>query len=179
MGSILELSGKDRVGEAQNTPIMSITMERGLIDQSQKFKKRIASIDISKYKKVYRNELVVGFPIDEGVLGFQMKYISAAVSPAYTIWKLKNKKTIDVEFLELVLRSFAMRETYRSKMQGAVDRRRNVPRDIFLNIAIPVPPMSIQRTIVKKNRQIRGAEELIGKLEKNVQQKLESIWDVN
>src|SRR5262249_3140322 len=78
-------SGSDRIGPGDNAPVMSITMDRGLIDQSAKFKKRIASADISHYKKVYRNELVVGFPIDEGVLGFQKKYQYAAVSPAYTI----------------------------------------------------------------------------------------------
>ena len=60
---------------------MSITMNDGLIDQGDKFKKRIASADISKYNRVYKNDLVIGFPIDEGVLGFQTKYDVAAVSP--------------------------------------------------------------------------------------------------
>ena len=44
-------------------------------------KRRVASADISNYKKVYRNELVVGFPIDEGVLGFQFKYPFAGCKP--------------------------------------------------------------------------------------------------
>ena len=79
-GDLLEISGKDRVGNL-DLPIMSITMNDGLIDQGDKFRKRIASSDIAHYKKAYRNELVVGFPIDEGVLGFQTKYDAAAVSP--------------------------------------------------------------------------------------------------
>ncbi|MBK9210754.1 MAG: hypothetical protein IPL71_21720 [Anaerolineales bacterium] len=101
---MLEKSGFDRVGDLKNVPIMSITMHDGLIDQKDKFNKRIASKDISNYKKVYRNELVMGFPIDEGVLGFQTKYDYAAVSPAYKIWKLKNLD-FDVEVIEMIIRS--------------------------------------------------------------------------
>lgn len=69
-GDLFKRAGDNRVGSLKNVPIMSITMHEGLIDQKDKFNKRIASKDISGYRLVYRNELVVGFPIDEGVLGF-------------------------------------------------------------------------------------------------------------
>ena len=110
---------------------MSITMEHGLIDQAEKFNKRVASANISHYKKVYLNELVVGFPIDEGVLGFQVKYPFAAVSPSYQVWRLKEPGA-DVAFLDILLRSQVMRKVYRLKMQGAVDRRRSIDRAVFL-----------------------------------------------
>jgi type I restriction enzyme S subunit len=48
-----------------------MTMHEGLVDQASKFKKRVASADTAAYKLVRRNQLVVGFPIDEGVLSFQ------------------------------------------------------------------------------------------------------------
>ena len=48
-----------------------MTMHAGLCDQSAKFKKHIASVDTSDYKIVKRDQLVVGFPIDEGVLDFR------------------------------------------------------------------------------------------------------------
>ena len=63
-------------------PILSMTMHDGLVDQADKFKKRVASSDTSQYKVVKRNQLVVGFPIDEGVLSFQNRYDHAIVSPA-------------------------------------------------------------------------------------------------
>ncbi len=85
IGDLIELAKQKKVGDNKNIPIMSITMKDGLIDQMDKFNKRIASTNISKYKKVAMNELVIGFPIDEGVLGFQTKYKYAAVSPAYKI----------------------------------------------------------------------------------------------
>ena len=64
------MSGKVKVGEDTNIPIMSITMEHGLIDQHEKFKNE-SQVLIFLGIKGFKNELVMGFPIDEGVLGFQ------------------------------------------------------------------------------------------------------------
>jgi len=175
LGDLFELSGREKIGEFIDAPIMSITMNQGLIDQNEKFKKRIASSDISKYKKVYKNELVVGFPIDEGVLGFQYKYPYAAVSPAYTIWKLK-RHDIDLIFLEMLLRSSQMREIYKSKMQGAVDRRRSIPKDVFLEIKIPIPPMEEQKKIVNNQEKIKQEELIIKDLEQKIDGQLKTLW---
>lgn len=158
LGELFELSGQDRVGNEQDTPVMSITMHSGLVDQGDKFKKRVASKDLSKYRKVYKNELVMGFPIDEGVLGFQTKYDFAAVSPAYKIWRLK-KTDFDVRVLEMILRSLTMRDVYKSKMQGAVDRRRNIPDDVFLEIEIPIPSSAKTKSIINKHTEMLKAKQ--------------------
>jgi type I restriction enzyme M protein len=169
LGEVLDLSGKDKVKD-EDIPVMSITMYDGLIDQSDKFKKRIASKDISNYKKVYFNELVVGFPIDEGVLGFQTKYQVAAVSPAYDIWKLKNDNIISISYFEKILRSNQAREIYKSKMQGAVSRRRSIPKSDFVKIQIPLPPLEVQKEIVEqievKQKAIDHAKAVIESLER-------------
>ena len=174
---LFELSGKDKIGEDQNAPVMSITMESGLIDQKEKFKKRIASSNISKYKKVYRNELVVGFPIDEGVLGFQTKYKYAAVSPAYKIWRLK-KKDINIPFLDMLLRAQNLREIYKTKMQGSVDRRRSIPDDIFIQIRIPLPPKNIQDNFVKKQQEIENFNRKIKAIKSDIQHDINSFWQL-
>lgn len=174
LGDILEASGKERVGN-EDLPIMSITMNDGLIDQRDKFKKRIASTDISSYRKVRHNELVVGFPIDEGVLGFQTKYDAAAVSPAYKIWRLK-RTDIDVTFLELLLRSHKMREIYLQLMQGAVDRRRSIPDDIFLTIPLPIPSRAVQKKVIAKHSAIETKKTQIKSLERDVQGEIAELW---
>jgi type I restriction enzyme S subunit len=69
-------------------PLLSMTMHDGLVDQSAKFKKRVASADVSDYKVIKRGQMVVGFPIDEGVLDFQTLYDEGIVSPAYGVWEL-------------------------------------------------------------------------------------------
>ncbi len=136
-----------RVGDDQALPVLSITMKQGLVDQSDKFKKRIASSDISGYKRVLLNELVVGFPIDEGVLGIQTLYPAAAVSPAYDVWGIRQDG-LDLAFFELILRSQQARSRYRLKMRVTAGRRRTLEKGEFLSMEFPVPPLSEQKVLV-------------------------------
>jgi len=145
-GEILRIAPRELV-ESRDLPILSITMRDGLIDQDQKFKKRIASGDISTYKVVHKGNLVVGFPIDEGVLGFQHRYEAAAVSPAYDIWEATGKHQLHRGFFERVLRSPTARAVYVAKMRGTTNRRRTIPKDVFKKIMFPLPPLPEQKRI--------------------------------
>ncbi|WP_432380622.1 hypothetical protein [Duganella sp. P38] len=151
----MEQSGRDRAGD-QNLPVLSITMKHGLVDQADKFKKRIASSDASNYRIAYKNELVVGFPIDEGVLGFQTKYPAGIVSPAYDIWKLQRKADCHIPYLERYLRSSQARSSYATRMQGAVARRRRLTKTDFLNLEIPFPPLDDQIRIAHLLGKVEG-----------------------
>src|SRR3989339_1491068 len=177
LSSILEKSG-EKVGKRKNIPVMSITMNNGLIDQSKKFKKRIANIDISKYKLVKRDELVVGFPIDEGVLGFQTKYDYAAVSPAYDVWRVK-RSDIPIIYLEYILRSPVAINLYKNSMKGTANRRRVVPKEIFLSLKIPI----YENIVGKTSKQIEDINFQNKKLEKHIlnnneeiKQKVAELW---
>ncbi|WP_063812068.1 restriction endonuclease subunit S [Burkholderia cepacia] len=143
LGSILEQSGYHRAGDKE-LPLLSITMRNGLVDQADKFKKRVASQDTSNYRVAYKNELVVGFPIDEGVLGFQTKYPAGIVSPAYDIWRLKDESSCHIPYLERYLRSPQARRLYASRMRGAVARRRSLTKEDFLKLEIPFPALDDQ-----------------------------------
>lgn len=172
-GSVFEVSGKDKAG-AKEYPVMSITMHEGLIDQADRFKSGIASKDTSKYKVVHRNELVVGFPIDEGVLGFQRKYEAAIVSPAYDIWRLTGESA-DISYLERILRSDPARKLYAANMQGAVSRRRSIPRDRMKTLKIPLPLIEIQREIVAE---LDGYQKIIDAAQ-TIVQTYESTIEIN
>ena len=134
---------------ARDLPILSMTMRDGLVDQEEKFKKRIASANTSTYKIVKRGQLVVGFPIDEGVLSFQDRYSEALVSPAYEIWDIKSSEHIETRYLEKYLRSSRAINYYRSKLQGTTARRRSLPKDAFLALPITLPATSEQQRIVQ------------------------------
>lgn len=168
LSEILDQSGRHRAGD-QDLPVLSITMKHGLVDQAAKFKKRIASSDTSNYRIAYKNELVVGFPIDEGVLGFQTKYPAGIVSPAYDIWRLKNEADCHIPYLERYLRSPHARSLYASRMQGAVARRRSLTRTDFLNLEVPFPPL---------DDQIRMAH-LLGKVERLVAQRKQHLQQLD
>lgn len=166
LSEILEQSGRDRAGD-QDLPVLSITMKHGLVDQAEKFKKRVASSDTSNYRIAYKNELVVGFPIDEGVLGFQTKYAAGIVSPAYDIWRLQSEVDCHIPYLERYLRSSQARSSYASRMQGAVARRRSLTKTDFLNLEIPFPPVDNQIRIAHLLGKVEG---LIAQRKQHLQQ---------
>jgi type I restriction enzyme, S subunit len=168
LGEILSPSGRHRAG-SQDLPVLSITMKHGLVDQAEKFKKRIASNNTENYRIAYRNELVVGFPIDEGVIGFQTKYPAGIVSPAYDIWKLTNEDISHIPYLERYLRSTQARNLYASRMQGAVARRRSLTKSDFEKLEIPFPPL---------NDQIRIAH-LLGKVEGLIAQRKQHLQQLD
>lgn len=163
---LLEQSGRHRAGD-QDLPVLSITMKHGLVDQAEKFKKRVASSDTSNYRVAYKNELVVGFPIDEGVLGFQTKYPAGIVSPAYDIWTLRSEADSHIPYLERYLRSAQARSSYASRMQGAVARRRSLTKTDFLNLEIPFPPLDDQIRIAHLLDKVEG---LIAQRKQHLQQ---------
>ncbi|HGS5167329.1 TPA: restriction endonuclease subunit S [Vibrio harveyi] len=171
LDDLLAPSGKQRAGN-QDLPVLSITMKHGLVDQAEKFKKRVASNNTSKYRIAFKNELVVGFPIDEGVLGFQVKYKAGIVSPAYDIWKLKDESNTHIPYLERYLRSPQARNLYASRMQGAVARRRSLTKIDFLNLEIPFPPLNdqiriayllskVERLIIQRKEHLQQLDDLL------------------
>jgi type I restriction enzyme M protein len=59
---------RTRVKDRKDVAVLSMTMKHGLIEQAQKFKNDIASKNLCSYKLVKKGQLVIGFPINEGVL---------------------------------------------------------------------------------------------------------------
>ena len=147
LGELLKPSPKKTAGEL-DAPILSITMHDGLVEQGTRFKKRIASLDTSIYRIVFKGQLVVGFPIDEGVLDFQDKYSQALVSPAYGVWDLVSDE-VTPEFLGLFLKSPRAISIYKSRLRGTTARRRSLPTKVFQEIEFPLPPLGEQKRIAE------------------------------
>ncbi len=128
-------------------PVLSMTMRDGLVDQATKFKKRVASEDTSNYKVIKKNQLVVGFPIDEGVLSFQRLYSEAIVSPAYDVWDVISQEVL-TDYLERFLRGPIALTFYAQKLRGSTARRRTLPDDVFLSLSVPLPAITEQTRIL-------------------------------
>lgn len=92
LGTLIKPAKLQKCGN-DDYPVLSMTMHNGLVFQSDKFKKSVASQDKSTYKVVHRNQLVIGFPIDEGVLATQRITDAGIVSPAYGIWDVDQTKS--------------------------------------------------------------------------------------
>lgn len=146
LGTLISQAKKVRCGE-EDYPVLSMTMHNGLIFQDKKFKKVIASQDRSNYKVVYRNQLVISFPIDEGVLAAQRITDAGIVSPAYGIWDIDQEKILP-EFLECALRCERALNYYKSKLRGSTARRRSLPTSILLAFNVPLPSISEQLNVL-------------------------------
>ncbi len=145
-----ELIKKAKIVRCDNNeyPILSMTMHKGLIFQDEKFKKTIASKDTSSYKVVFRNQLVVSFPIDEGVLATQRITDAGIVSPAYDIWDI-NQEQVLPEYLEYCLRCERALQYYKSKLRGSTARRRSLPTPTLLAFTIPLIDISQQKSVLE------------------------------
>ena len=142
LGTVISPAKVKRCG-TDNYPVLSMTMHDGLVLQSGKFKKEIASKDRSDYKVVLRNQLVISFPIDEGVLAAQRIADAGIVSPAYGIWDIDQAKILP-EYLEYALRCDRALDYYKAKLRGSTARRRSLPTPTLLTFTIPSPPLSEQ-----------------------------------
>ena len=147
LGTLIHPVKTVRCGD-RDYPILSMTMHDGLVFQDEKFKKVIASKDKSDYKVVYRNQLVVSFPIDEGVLAAQRITDAGIVSPAYGIWDIDQQRIIP-EFLELALRCNRALEYYKAKLRGSTARRRSLPTPTLLAFDIPLPSVDEQESALE------------------------------
>ena len=163
LGTLISQAKTVRCGEA-DYPVLSMTMHNGLVFQDEKFKKVIASKDRSNYKVVCRNQLVISFPIDEGVLAAQRITDIGIVSPAYGIWDIDQEKVLP-EFLEYALRCERALHYYKSKLRGSTARRRSLPTPTLLAFTIPLPSIDEQLHILEI---VHKVKDVIDKREKEI-----------
>lgn len=170
LGTLIHQAKTVRCGDG-DYPVLSMTMHDGLVFQNDKFKKAIASKDKSGYKVVKRNQLVISFPIDEGVLAAQRIVDAGIVSPAYGIWDI-NQEIILPEFLEYALRCDRALSYYKAKLRGSTARRRSLPTETLLAYTVPLPDISEQEHILnvvhKTQKVISGRTEEISLLDELV-----------
>lgn len=145
LGSIISAAPNIRCG-SDSYPVLSMTMRNGLMLQSDRFKKSIASADQSNYKVVKHNQLVVGFPIDEGVLSVQDLVPAGIVSPAYAVWDV-DVSQIRPTYLERYLRSPQSISYYKSKLRGTTARRRSLTTADLLALPVSLPTIEEQEKI--------------------------------
>ena len=165
LGTLIQQAKTVRCG-SDDYPILSMTMHDGLVFQDDKFKKIIASKDRSDYKVVNRNQLVISFPIDEGVLAAQRIVDAGIVSPAYSIWDIDQVKILP-EFLEYALRCDRALSYYKAKLRVSTARRRSLPTPTLLAFTVPLPGVSEQQFVLDV---IHKAKKIIDNRSEEIQQ---------
>ncbi|NPD30991.1 restriction endonuclease subunit S [Eggerthellaceae bacterium zg-1084] len=170
LGELISQAKVVRCGSG-DYPVLSMTMHDGIVKQSGRFKKAIASKDTSTYKVVQPGQLVVGFPIDEGVIYVQNFDEPGIMSPAYNVWDIDLGK-VQPAYLELALHSPQSMLYYAKKMRGTTARRRSITPNNLCAMELPLPSMERQVEIValfglirtqieKGNQQLSKLDELV------------------
>lgn len=137
--------------------VLSLTKRWGLVPQSERFEKRIATDDVGAYKVVRSGWIVYNpFVIWEGAIHALRRAKPGIVSPVYAVWQ---RTVDDGGFVDLLLRTPEMLQEYQRLSAGAVNRRRSIRKPDFLSIRVSCPPLREQRQIAKVLWTVRRAVE--------------------
>lgn len=143
--------------EAGAGRVLSLTKNFGLIPQSDRFLKRIATTDVSRYRVVRKGWLVYNpYVLWEGAIDALKQEDIGLVSPVYHVWQPKETCS---EFLNYLLKTPEMLNAYLKVAHGTVKRRRAVRTSSFKRLRVVLPPLGEQRTIARVLDAARGAEE--------------------
>ncbi|MFN8475907.1 MAG: restriction endonuclease subunit S [Anaerolineae bacterium] len=150
-------AGTNGIVENDDVVVLSLTKNQGLIPQSERFEKRIATSDISNYKVLRRDQIVYNpFVLWEGAVHILRNRDCGLVSPVYLTWEVKSA---DPQYIDYLLRSKSLIDTYQRLASGVVQRRRAVRKDIFTSIIIALPPLLEQQAIARALQTVQQAKE--------------------
>jgi len=163
LGEVLEESDarvrNSLLSSVDRLPILSLTKNAGLILQSVRFDKRIATEDVSDYKVVCRGQIVYNpYVIWEGAIHILDKFEAGLVSPVYPVLSA-IERVADPYFLDAWLRTPPAIMAYNRYAAGAVNRRRAIRKRDFWQIQVPLPPLPEQRAIAQVLRTVQRAKE--------------------
>jgi type I restriction enzyme S subunit len=135
------------ITECAQSPLLSLTKEYGLIPQSERFGKRIATKDVGDYKVVERGQVVYNpYVIWEGAVHILRHFRHGLVSPVYPVMRVRAT-IADSYFVDQWLRMPSTISAYNRFASGAVNRRRSIRKSDFQSIEIPLPPLPEQKKI--------------------------------
>lgn len=138
-------------------PPLSVTQGNGVILQSDKYNKRIASEDTSGYKIAPRGAVIMNPNyLNYGAIGIQEVVEAGVVSPIYGVFEIDD--SVDQVFMKYLLRSRQLIAEYNRYANGGcavvhtgelhgMHVRLTVPIEEFLKITWMFPPVDEQRKI--------------------------------
>lgn len=160
LGDVLKevvIRASDYKLNTEEIPILSLTKDRGLILQTERFDKRVATSDVSRYKVIEKGQLAYNpYVLWEGAVHALRDRDCGLVSPVYLTWQCTEA---DFLYLDYLLKTSQLINTYLRLCSGAVKRRRSINKTTFVNINIPLPPIHEQKAIAHILNTVQRAKE--------------------
>jgi type I restriction enzyme S subunit len=150
----IETTLKDALEPIANRPegkdyplVLSVTEKRGIIPQTEIFKHRIATDDISKYKVLEPMDIAYNpYLLWCGAIGQWTGDRPGVVSPVYECFRVK--KNCSPRYLGYIFEAGILTAYFDALAIGSiVRRRRTIPKD-FIAAPISLPPLPEQKRIV-------------------------------
>ena len=158
--------------------LLSISISKGVVKQSEMDKKDISSPDKSNYKIVRIGDIAYGMEFRKGAVGYSI--YEGIVSPIYTILKPRKKDILNPRFFHYVFRTEYYKNYIWRNVYGIGEHFLPCRFTHFKRMYSIVPPLDVQNSIVgyldKKNTEIekfiRNKERLIELLEVSRKRKI-------
>ncbi len=158
LGDILEPSD-ERLGDRPEPEILTCTERAGLILQRERFAKRVAIEDTSKYKLVRRTDIVYNpYLLWAGAIDQCWIVDIGITSPAYEVFRLRD--VYDPTLIGLLLKSQKMVKTYNGISIGTIQRRRRAPAEKFLGLKVTIPTIKAQEQLLQLTEIIQETKSL-------------------
>ena len=133
-------------GKNSDLPILSVSKDLGILLQPEKFKRRIAADDTSRYKRVRHGEFAYDpMLLWSGSIARQERVSEGLISPAYYAFRVDD--SISHDFLLQLFKWDRMVPVYANISVGTNTRRRKASFDAFCGLKLPLPPLPEQRKI--------------------------------
>lgn len=167
-----------------NEALLSVTIGKGVIKQSDLDKKDSSTLDKSKYLLVNPNDLVYSMRFRQGASGYSD--YRGIVSPACTVLKHKKGMNLNSRYFHYMFRSGFYKNYVERYAYGIADGQMPLRYFDFKRMYSIVPPLEDQNSIVdyldKKNSEIdkfiRNKEKLIVLLDEEKQSILRRLVTV-
>jgi len=142
------LSEKSERCPANETPVvLSCSKLYGILLQSERFSKQMASHDLRRYKFVEPGNLVFD-PMLLWDASIAFSELRGVVSPAYCTLRFVSEQA-DWRFFRYLLYTATMRYNYKAISKGTNARRKKVTASDFLKINVRVPSLKEQSKIAE------------------------------
>lgn len=127
--------------------MLSVTEHRGIVPQTEVFRKRIATTDTAKYKVMRPLDIAFNpYLLWTGAVGQWLESDPGVTSPVYECFRVREPH--DARFIGLLLESGMLTNYFDGTAIGSIKRRRRTTVPVFLAAPVDIPEPGEQRRIV-------------------------------